>query len=194
MYKSQVLIGALGKIYVEAGMVPANYVDMVNGDNEKIFMVLVQTIFGSSGNIFMIILSGVFLTAILAAIMSTADSQLLVTASTFGEDLYHLFSEKQPSSDKLVRISRIAVVVIALIAILISLDQDSSVFDLVSMAWGGFGAAFGPCILFSLYYRKMTAPAAIAGVLTGGIVDIVWYFLQGGIFDVYELSLIHILL
>lgn len=182
-----VLIGALGKIYVEAGMVPANYVDMVNGDNEKIFMVLVQTIFGSSGNIFMIILSGVFLTAILAAIMSTADSQLLVTASTFGEDLYHLFSKKQPSSDKLVRISRYAVLVIAIIAMLISLDQDSSVFDLVSMAWGGFGAAFGPCILFSLYYRKMTAPAAIAGVLTGGIVDIVWYFLQGGIFDVYEL-------
>ena len=110
--------------------------------------VLIQTIFGGSKNIFMIILSGVFLTAILAAIMSTADSQLLVTASTFGEDLYRLFSKKKPSSDSLVRISRYAVVVIALIAIFISLNRNSSVFELVSMAWGGFGAAFGPCILF----------------------------------------------
>ena len=87
----------------------------------------------------------------------------------------------------MVRISRYAVVVIALIAIFISLNRNSSVFELVSMAWGGFGAAFGPCILFSLYYRKTTAPAAIAGVLTGGIVDIIWYFLKGGIFNVYEL-------
>ena len=182
-----VLIGVLGKVYVENGMVAQNYVEMVNGDSEKIFMVLIQTIFGGSKNIFMIILSGVFLTAILAAIMSTADSQLLVTASTFGEDLYRLFSKKKPSSDSLVRISRYAVVVIALIAIFISLNRNSSVFELVSMAWGGFGAAFGPCILFSLYYRKTTAPAAIAGVLTGGIVDIIWYFLKGGIFNVYEL-------
>lgn len=185
------LIGVLGRVFVENGLMPANFADMVNSDSEKIFMMLIQSIFGGSGNIIMIVLSGVFLTAILAAIMSTADSQLLVTASTFGEDLYHLFSKKKPSGDKLVRISRFAVVVIALIAILISLNQDSSVFDLVSMAWGGFGAAFGPCILLSLYYRKMTAPAAIAGVLVGGIVDIIWYFMPGdilgGIFGIYEL-------
>lgn len=182
-----VVIGVLGKLYFDAALAPQNYTDMVNADSEQVFMLLIQSIFGTSKNIIMIIIAGLLLTAILAAIMSTADSQLLVTASTFGEDIYHLLSKNKPSSKKLVTISRLAVIVVALIAVCISLDRNSSVFDLVSMAWGGFGAAFGPCILFSLYFRRMTAPAAIAGVLTGGIVDIVWHYMSGGIFNVYEL-------
>lgn len=182
-----VVIGVLGKLYFDGALAPQNYTDMVNADSEQVFMLLIQSIFGSSKNILSILVAGLLLTAILAAIMSTADSQLLVTASTFGEDIYHLLSKKKPSNKKLVSISRVAVVIIAIIAVVISLDRNSSVFDLVSMAWGGFGAAFGPCILFSLYYRKMTAPAAIAGVLTGGLVDIIWHYMSGGIFNVYEL-------
>lgn len=182
-----VVIGVLGKLYFDAGLAPQNYTDMVNSDSEQVFMMLIQSIFGTSKNFFMIIIAGLLLTAILAAIMSTADSQLLVTASTFGEDVYHLLAKNKPDGKKLVNISRIAVIVVAIVAILISLDKNSSVFDLVSMAWGGFGAAFGPCIIFSLYFRRMTAPAAIAGVLTGGVVDIAWHYLSGGIFDIYEL-------
>ncbi len=182
-----VVIGVLGKLYFDGALAPQNYANMVNADSEQVFMLLIQSIFGTSKNIIMILIAGLLLTAILAAIMSTADSQLLVTASTFGEDIYHLLSKNKPDGKKLVTISRYAVIAIALIAVCISLDRNSSVFDLVSMAWGGFGAAFGPCILFSLYFRKMTAPAAIAGVLIGGIVDIVWHYMSGGIFNVYEL-------
>lgn len=182
-----VVVGALGRLFFTSGLAPANFTEMVNGDSEQVFMLLIQSIFGNSGNIILTVIAGLLLTAILAAIMSTADSQLLVTASTFGEDIIPLVSKKELSNKKMVSISRLAVAIVALIAIFISLDRNSSVFDLVSMAWGGFGAAFGPCILFSLYWRRMTAPAAIAGVLTGGIVDIVWHYLSGGIFDVYEL-------
>ncbi len=182
-----VVVGALGRLFFTSGIAPANFTEMVNGDSEQVFMLLIQSIFGNSGNIILTVIAGLLLTAILAAIMSTADSQLLVTASTFGEDIIPLVSKKELSNKKMVSISRLAVAIVALIAIFISLDRNSSVFDLVSMAWGGFGAAFGPCILFSLYWRRMTAPAAIAGVLIGGIVDIVWHYLSGGIFDVYEL-------
>lgn len=182
-----VIIGALGKLYFESGLAPQQLTEMVSSDSEQVFMLIIQSIFGRSGNILMTIIAGLLLTAILAAIMSTADSQLLVTASTFGEDVFPMLSKKKHSSENMVSVSRLAVVAVAIIAVLISLDRNSSVFDLVSMAWGGFGAAFGPCILLSLYMRKMTAPAAIAGVLTGGIVDIVWHYLSGGIFDVYEL-------
>lgn len=182
-----VVIGALGKLFFESGLAPQEFVGMVENDSEQVFMLLIQSIFGMSNNIILIIIAGLLLTAILAAIMSTADSQLLVTASTFGEDIFPLVTKKEHSNKFMVSVSRIAVIIVAIIAIIISLDRNSSVFDLVSMAWGGFGAAFGPCILFSLYWRRMTAPAAIAGVITGGVVDILWHYLSGGIFDVYEL-------
>lgn len=182
-----VIIGALGCLYVNAGLAGTELSNLVQGDNEKIFMVLIQSIFGSSNNIFGIILCGIFLTAILAAIMSTADSQLLVTASSIAEDFYCSVAKKVPSQKKMVWLSRGAVIVVSLVAMLLAMKPESSVFDLVSMAWGGFGAAFGPCVLFSLYWRRMTAQGAIAGVLAGGIADMVWYFMKGGIFDVYEL-------
>lgn len=182
-----VIIGVLGSLYVSGGFALPELAEMANSDHEKIFMVLIQSIFGLSGNIMGIILCGVFLTAILAAIMSTADSQLLVTASSITEDFYGSISKKDPSQKKLVWISRGAVIGVSVIALVLALNPSSSVFDLVSMAWGGFGAAFGPCIIMSLYWRRMTAQGAIAGVLTGGILDIVWYLLKGGIFDVYEL-------
>jgi sodium/proline symporter len=77
--------------------------------------------------------------------------------------------------------------VVTVIAIIIALNPASSVFGLVSSAWGGFGAAFGPLILFSLFWRRMTLPGAIAGMVTGGVVDIIWFLKSGGIFDIYEI-------
>jgi sodium/proline symporter len=133
------------------------------------------------------VVSGILLTAILAAIMSTASSQLLVSASSVSKDLYATLFKKDQNSKELVWISRMTVVGVSVVAILIALDPSSSVFGLVSSAWGGFGAAFGPMILFSLFWRRMTLPGAIAGMLTGGIVDIVWFMNSGGIFDIYEI-------
>ena len=182
-----VIIGVLGCLYVNAGLAGPELTGLVENDKEKIFMVLIQSIFGSSSNIISIIVCGIFLTTILAAIMSTADSQLLVTASSITEDFYGSVAKTKPSQKKMVWLSRGAVIVVSLIALFLAMSPSSSVFDLVSMAWGGFGAAFGPCIILSLYWRRMTVQGAIAGVLSGGIIDIIWYFMKGGIFDIYEL-------
>ena len=125
--------------------------------------------------------------AILAAIMSTADSQLLVAASAFTEDIYTLVFKSNASQKELVWMGRFTVVGISLLAYYFALDPDSSVLDLVAYAWAGFGAAFGPVIVFSLFSKKMTRNAALVGMLIGGITVIIWKQLSGGIFDLYEI-------
>ena len=133
------------------------------------------------------VIAGILLIAILAAIMSTASSQLLVSASSVSRDLYATIFKKDTEGPSIVWASRLTVVIISVIAIVIAIDPDSSVFGLVSCAWGGFGSAFGPLILFALFWRRMTLPGAIAGMITGGVVDLLWYNLEGGIFDIYEI-------
>lgn len=115
-------------------------------DSERIFMLLISETVP-------LVLSGVFLSAILASVMSTADSQLLVTASTISEDFYKALIKPDASDKELVLISRITVIVVAFIAFLIALNPDSSVLNLVSYAWSGFGSAFGPVILISLFWK-----------------------------------------
>lgn len=132
-------------------------------------------------------LAGFLLAAILAAIMSTADSQLLVTSSALTEDFYRVLFRKNAGDKELVWVSRFAVVGVAAIAFLIALDPKSSVLDLVAYAWGGFGAAFGPLILLSLFWKRMTRKGAIGGIITGGLTVLVWKQLDGGIFDIYEI-------
>lgn len=149
-------------------------------ETEKIFMILVKTMFHP-------LLAGVLLAAILAAIMSTADSQLLVSSSALTEDLYRILRKKGPDSKELVIIGRIAVFTIALIAYLLALKPDSKVLDLVAYAWAGFGAAFGPTLILSLYWSNMTRNGALAGILTGGLTVVIWKQLSGGIFDLYEI-------
>jgi sodium/proline symporter len=164
-------IGVIGKAFAP---------DLADG--ETVFMFMVDALFPD-------ILAGVFLTAILAAIMSTASSQLLVTASSVSRDLYALLFKKDVNGKEIVWISRLTVVVIAVVAALIALDANSSVFALVSCAWGGLGAAFGPIILFSLFWKRMTLQGAIAGMVAGGVIDLFWYNMKGfgGIFAVYEI-------
>ncbi|MGL4344655.1 MAG: sodium/proline symporter PutP [Cellulosilyticaceae bacterium] len=125
-----------------------------------------------------VFLSGILLSAILAAIMSTADSQLLVTASAVSEDLYRGIFKKTASDKELVWVGRITVLIVACIAAFIALKPDNSVLGLVSWAWAGFGASFGPVILLSLFWKKMTKQGAIAGMIMGGIVTLVWPSLQ----------------
>jgi sodium/proline symporter len=132
-------------------------------------------------------LAGCLLSAILAAIMSTADSQLLVASSALTEDFYHTLLHRQASARELMWISRGTVIGIAVIAFLLALNPASAVFDLVAYAWAGFGAAFGPLVLFSLYWRGMTAPGALAGIIVGGTTVLIWKQLSGGIFDLYEI-------
>ena len=119
--------------------------------------------------------------------MSTIDSQLLVCSSVISEDFYRTFLRPHASSSELVMVSRLAVVGVALLSLVIAMDRESRVLDLVSYAWAGFGAAFGPVILLSLFMRSMTAQGAIAGMLAGAITVAVWSNLVGGIFDLYEI-------
>jgi sodium/proline symporter len=143
-------------------------------------MVLVNALFHP-------IMAGILLAAILAAIMSTADSQLLVSSSALAEDLYRQLLRKTVSQREIVLIGRAGVLLIALIATLLAFDPGSSVLGLVGYAWAGFGAAFGPVLLFSLYWRRMNWTGAMAGVLTGGLTVVLWKQLHGGLFDLYEI-------
>ncbi len=147
---------------------------------EKVFMLMVQSMFNPW-------IAGIMLAAILAAIMSTADSQLLVTASAISQDIYRPFIKPNASQKELVWVGRITVIVVALIAFIIALNPNNKVLDLVAYAWAGFGSAFGPAIIISLFWKRMTRNGAIAGILTGGIVALVWQQLSGGLFDLYEI-------
>jgi sodium/proline symporter len=165
-------VGIAGIIYQEPVLTGA--------DTEKIFMLLVSAVFHP-------LIAGILLAAILAAIMSTADSQLLVSSSALAEDFYKALFRKNAGQKELVRVGRIAVTVIAICAYLLALDPESKVLDLVAYAWAGFGAAFGPPLVLSLFWRRMNRQGALAGILTGGITVVIWKQLQGGIFDLYEL-------
>ena len=131
--------------------------------------------------------SGFLLAAILAAVMSTIDSQLLVCSSALTEDLYRSFLRRDASQKELVNVGRLSVLGVALIATLLATDPESGVLALVAYAWAGFGAAFGPVIILSLFWRRMTRNGAAAGLIVGAVTVVVWKQLQGGIFDLYEI-------
>src|SRR5699024_11539898 len=114
-------------------------------------------------------LSGILLAAILSAIMSTIDSQLLVSSSAVAEDFYKAIFRRSASDKELVWVGRIATLVIALIAAIIAMNPENSVLELVSYAWAGFGAAFGPIILLSLFWRRITRNGALAGIIMGAV-------------------------
>lgn len=120
---------------------------------------------------------GLLLCGILAAVMSTADSQLLVTSSSVSEDLYRGVINRKASDKNALLVSRITVVAVAVIAFFIALDPDSSVMGLVSNAWAGFGAAFGPVILLSLFWKRSNLPGAAAGMILGGATVLAWDYL-----------------
>ncbi len=169
-----VLVGLAGVAYVD------NNLGGQLSDAETIFMVLVNALFHP-------VIAGVLLAAVLAAIMSTADSQLLVSSSALAEDFYRQLARPRASQREIVAVGRGAVVLLAGIALWLALDPDRTVLGLVGYAWAGFGAAFGPVLILSLYWPRMNRVGALAGVLAGGITVVVWKQLEGGLFDLYEI-------
>jgi sodium/proline symporter len=133
------------------------------------------------------VVAGICLSGILAAVMSTADSQLLVASSALAEDFYRGMLRPRAGQVEVLWAGRLGVVAIAAIAFGLAMDPDSRVLDLVAYAWAGLGAAFGPVILASLYWPRMSRAGAVAGVLAGGLTVIVWKRLEGGLFDLYEI-------
>jgi len=157
-----VLTGIAGYAYTYAHGTPVD-------DPETIFIILSQILFHP-------LVAGFLLAAILAAIMSTISSQLLVSSSSLTEDFYKTFLRKEASQGELVAVGRISVLVVSLVAIGLAFDRSSNILSLVGNAWAGFGAAFGPIILLSLYWRGLTRDGALAGMIVGAVTVLFWLY------------------
>ncbi len=167
------LVGAVGKVYLLPTV-------LAPGSEDTVFIETIMKMFPA-------FIAGIFLCGILAAAMSSADSQLLVASSAFSRDVYKPFIRKNASERETLMVSRLTVAAVGLIAFFIALDPNSSIFGLVSYAWAGFGAAFGPLILLALFWRKTTRNGALAGLIAGGVTVLIWKPLSGGIFNIYEI-------
>ena len=138
-------------------------------DPETIFIIFSELLFNP-------LISGFLLAAILAAIMSTISSQLLVSSSSLTEDIYRVISKKESTDKEMVKMGRYGVAGVAIVASLLALDRSNSILSLVSNAWAGFGAAFGPLVLFSLYKQNLTHKAAVAGIVSGAATVLFWIY------------------
>ncbi|MCM1568726.1 MAG: sodium/proline symporter [Roseburia sp.] len=164
-------------------LVGHQYLGTYLDDSNKslVFVVLVR-------NIFPALLAGIMLSAILAASMSTADSQLLASSSAFASDFYKPVLRKNASDKEMLWAGRIVVGIISVIALLIAVNPDcKGIMALVECAWAAFGAAFGPAIILSLYWRRFTYKGAVAGIVTGFVVDALWYAFLSGPTGLYEI-------
>ena len=158
------MTGFAGRAYVQR-----NNINLPANDPETIFLVFADILFHP-------LVSGFLLAAILAAIMSTISSQLLVVSSSLTKDVYKLFLDREAPEARQVLVGRISVVLVAIISIILAYDRNSSVLDLVSNAWAGFGAAFGPLVIFSLIWRGMNRNGAVAGMVVGALTVILWLY------------------
>ncbi|OAS85635.1 sodium/proline symporter PutP [Metabacillus litoralis] len=174
------IISLFGAIFIGFSGI-AYFAETPLENSETVFIMFSQVLFNPW-------VAGFLLAAILSAIMSTVDSQLLVSSSALTQDFYKAIFRKEATQKEEMLVGRIAVLVIAVIAILLGYDRDSKVLELVSYAWAGFGAAFGPVIILSLFWKRMTRNGALAGIIVGAVTVIIWSNLTGGIFDLYELA------
>jgi sodium/proline symporter len=171
-----VLIGIIGRAAFPGTLTTA-------AASESIFIVISQTLMHP-------LVAGIMMAGILAATMSSSDSYLLIAASAFSRDILKGVIKKDASDKLVMTASRITLLAVAFIGILIALDENSIIFKVVSFAWAGFGATFGPVILFSLFWKRMTRSGAIAGMLGGGGMVFLWKLVirpAGGVFGIYEL-------
>ena len=165
-----VAIGMVGTVYLTT--------PLEGTDSETVFLVMTNQLFPP-------IVAGLLLSAVLAAIMSTASSQLLVAASAFAQDFYKTLIRKDAEQSELVWISRASVLIIASIAVFLGFNPDSFILDMVAYAWAGFGAAFGPVVLMSLFWKRTTRRGVIAGIIVGGVTVLAWK--QFELFGLYEI-------
>ena len=179
-----VLIGVIGVSMSTVGAIP-----VLDSTTSETIVIQIADLLSKNG-ILTALLAGVILAGILASTMSTADSQLLAASSSMSENLLKGVFRLKLSEKKTMLTARLTLVVIAIIAVFIAQDPNSSVFGIVSFAWAGFGAAFGPVMLFSLFWKRTTRWGAFAGMISGGAMVFVWKFLLnplGGVFAIYEL-------
>ncbi len=169
------LSGAVAVGFIGAGM----FDNLSGGEEEKVFIYMIGEVLGPW-------MGGVMLAAILSAIMSTIDSQLLVSSSALTEDFYQKAIKKEATEKEIIMVGRGCVIIISAVALVLALRPNDTILGIVAYAWGGFGAAFGPLVLFGLFSRKTSWQAALAGMVAGTVVLVVWK--QTGLSDVmYEI-------
>ena len=171
-----VFIGVVGRTLFPTALTTAS-------DSENVFILL-------STNLLPPLLAGLVMAGILAATISSSDSYLLIAASAFAKNIYQGLMHRKATDKQVLNISRLALLAISVVAIIIALDENSVIFTIVSFAWAGFGATFGPLMLFCLFWKRINRAGAIAGMVSGGVMVFVWNLLVrplGGIWDIYEL-------
>ena len=180
-----ILIGIIGLAMSKAGAI-----DVLEGSSQAETLIIKIAMLLSNHGALAVILAGLILAGILACTMSTSDSQLLAASSSVSHNLLHDCLGLNLSKKASMAMARITVIIIAIIGVFLARNPDSSVFRIVSFAWAGFGATFGPVMLFALFWRRSNRNGALAGLIVGGIMVFVWKFLiapMGGIFAIYEL-------
>ena len=180
-----IFIGIMGYSMTKAGAI-----DVLSDSSQAETLIIKVAILLSQNGVLPIILAGLILSGILACTMSTSDSQLLAASSSVSQNLLRDCLGVKLSEKKSMLMARLTVILIAVIAIIIARDPNSSVFSIVSFAWAGFGAAFGPVMLFSLFWKRANRNGALAGIIVGGAMVFIWKYLiapMGGIFAIYEL-------
>lgn len=173
------VVGIVGRKYLGDALIES-------GETSKVFITMVRDVFPA-------LISGILLSAILAASMSTADSQLLASSSAFASDVYKPVFRKNASDKEMLWAGRLVVIFISVVALLIAINPNSGgIMDLVSNAWGAFGSAFGPTILLALYWKRFNYAGAVSGITTGFVVDVLWLYviapkLSGPLSGLYEI-------
>jgi len=180
-----ILIGVIGNAASASGALPM----LASASEAETVVVLFSELLSRNGFITAMI-AGIVIAGILASTMSTADSQLLTAASSVSQDLMQNFLKIKMSNKVTLLAARITVVIISIIGVALAWNPNSSVFQIVSFAWAGFGAAFGPVVLFALFWKRSNKWGALAGMVSGGVMIFVWKFLVrpiGGAWNIYEL-------
>ena len=175
------LVGLFGIAYIQT-YVPSkiSFFDGSKENAETIFIYLSRYLFHP-------LIGGFLLSAILAAVMSTISSQLLVTSSSLTEDIYKAFINKKASTKNQLIASRLSVLIVALVAFVLSLDPKDSILNLVGNAWAGFASAFGPLIILSLLWKRTTSIAALTGMIVGGATVLLWVYIPHPFKELYEI-------
>lgn len=179
-----VLIGIIGLGMTNVGAVP-----VLEGTQSETIIVKIAQLLSQNG-LLAALFAGVILSGILASTMSTADSQLLAASSSVSQNIITGFFKVKMSEKKLMMIARGCLLAISVVAVVLAWDSNSSVFGIVSFAWAGFGASFGPVVLFALFWRRSNMYGALAGMISGGAMVFIWKYLVrplGGVWDIYEL-------
>ena len=179
-----VMIGVVGNTLTASGTIQS-----LSGSASETIVIQIATLLSKAG-ILPALMAGLILAGILASTMSTADSQLLAASSSVSQNLLQDTLGLKLSQKSSMLAARLTVVLIAILGVIIAQDPNSSIFGIVSFAWAGFGAGFGPLVICSLYWKRTTFPGAIAGLVSGGVFVFIWKYLikpLGGIWGIYEL-------